>query len=108
MNFNIICTDVFSKELKDLVKEHPSFSHDFSLLLDKLEENPDMGTPLGNQFFKTKLAFRAMGRQSREKPNIQVYFCIRQNNVFLIALFNRHGSGTFPEKDMQELLKSIK
>ncbi|MCL6260474.1 hypothetical protein M3O96_15330 [Aquiflexum sp. TKW24L] len=108
MNFNIICTDVFSKELKNLVKEHPSFSHDFGLLLDKLEQNPDTGTPLGNQFFKTKLAYRAMGRQSREKPNVQVYFCIKQNNVYLIALHNRHEPGTFPERDMQELLKPIK
>ncbi|MCH6232983.1 hypothetical protein [Cognataquiflexum rubidum] len=108
MSFNIICTDAFTKELKSLVKEHPSFSHDFKLLLDKLEENPDTGTPLGNQFFKTKLSFRSMGRQSREKPNVQVYFCIRQNNVYLIATQNRHVSSDFPEKDMQLVLKSIK
>lgn len=108
MNFNIFCTDVFTKELKKLVKEHPPFSHDFKLLLDKLEENPDTGTPLGNQFFKTKLSFRSMGRQSREKPNIQIYFCIRQKNVYLIAIQNRNESSAFPEKDMQEVLKSIK
>ena len=108
MNFNIICTDAFSSELKNLVKEDPSFSNDFSLLLDRLEENPDTGTPLGNQFFKTKLAFRSMGRQSREKPNIEVYFCIKQNNVYLIALHNRNVPGVFPEKDMHDLLKSIK
>jgi hypothetical protein len=107
MNFNIVCTETFSKELKKLVKENQSFSYDFGLLLDKLEENPDMGTPLGNQFFKTKLAFRAMGRQSREKPNIQVYFCIKQQNVFLIALHNNHGPDSFPEKDMNQLLKAI-
>jgi len=107
MNFNIICTDVFTKELKKLVKEHPSFSYDFGLLIDKLETNPDTGTPLGNQFFKTKLSYRSMGRQSREKPNVQVYFCIRQNNVILIATHNRHETSIFPEKDMQEVLKSI-
>jgi hypothetical protein len=108
MNFNILCTDNFKKELKNLIKEHPSFNHDFKLLLERLEDNPDTGTPLGNQFFKTKLAYRSMGRQSREKPNLQVYFCIRQNNVYLIAAHNKNGSFVFPEKDLQDTLKSIK
>lgn len=108
MSYNIICTDTFTKELKKLIKEHPSFSYDYGLFLDKLEENPDTGTPLGHQFFKTKLSFRSMGRQSREKPNVQVYFCIKQSNVYLIALHNKHETSDFPEKDMQEVLKSIK
>lgn len=50
MSFNIITTPPFEKEIKQLAKKYPSIKKDISLLAAHLEEEPKIGTPLGNNF----------------------------------------------------------
>lgn len=64
MNYKINYTHLFAKELKHLVKKYSSIKADVSNLIKELQTNPLMGVPLGNNFYKIRLAI-----QSKVKAN---------------------------------------
>ena len=47
MNCNISATPDFARELKHLAKRYPSIKNDYKNFLDKLAQNPLMGSKLG-------------------------------------------------------------
>ena len=48
MSFRIVALPEFEKELKKLGKKYRSIRDDYAHLLDLLDRNPSLGTPLGN------------------------------------------------------------
>ena len=62
MNFNVLYTSNFSKELKRLVKKHVSLKHDLEALINSLEVNPRQGKPLGKSCYKIRLAIKSKGK----------------------------------------------
>ena len=51
MNFDVVYTDHFDRELKQLAKKHRSIKADLESLIDELEVNPAIGTPIGKDCF---------------------------------------------------------
>ena len=59
MSFEIIATSRFKRDIKKLLKKYASLKKEFGELLDCLEENPQLGTHLGNDCYKLHLKARA-------------------------------------------------
>jgi hypothetical protein len=55
MSYSIELTANFKKEAKRLVKKYPSLKVELEELFVVLEDNPTLGTPLGNDIFKIRL-----------------------------------------------------
>ncbi len=47
MSYNIIATEPFERKLKRLAKKYKSLKTDLLEIINKLEENPSLGTPIG-------------------------------------------------------------
>ena len=56
MNYNLLTTPEFDKEVKRISKKYPTLKNDLSILFSSLAENPFQGTALGNHFYKLKLS----------------------------------------------------
>jgi len=56
MNFNIIPTLKFEKEIKRLIKKFPSLKEEYASLITALKSNPICGTPLGNDCYIIRIA----------------------------------------------------
>ena len=56
MNYKIELSANFKKEAKKLSKKYPSLKQELAALFTELETNPAMGTPLGNDIYKIRLA----------------------------------------------------
>ena len=67
MSFNIKSIDVFERQAKRLSKKYISLKSDLKLLVNQLKENPEIGTPLGNNCFKIRLAVTSKGKVSQEE-----------------------------------------
>ena len=50
MNFEIVATPFFIRELKWLAKRYPAIRTDVADLAEMLREQPDIGTPLGKDY----------------------------------------------------------
>ena len=55
MSYSIKTTQRFKKELKQLSKKYKKIKIDYQNLLDSLENNPTLGTPLGNDCYKIRI-----------------------------------------------------
>ena len=55
MNYKVIPTPEFIKNLKTLKKKYKNIKNDVLELANKLEKNPKMGTDLGNNTFKIRI-----------------------------------------------------
>ena len=62
MNYEIIASRLFAKELKRLGKKYKSLKNDYGLLLDRLERNPYEGIDLGHGLRKVRMAISAKNK----------------------------------------------
>ena len=86
MNYNIIPTPYFEKELKKLAKKYKSIKLDFFKLGTQLSNNPFLGTSLGNDCYKVRMAItdKKKGKSAGARVIIQVKII---NQKFICFLF---------------------
>jgi mRNA-degrading endonuclease RelE of RelBE toxin-antitoxin system len=63
MSFNIRTLPTFEKEARRLYKKNRSLKRDLSDLVEILTDNPLQGEPLGNDFYKIRLAITSKGKE---------------------------------------------
>ena len=56
MSYIVELSDNFKKEAKRLIKKYPSLKTELAQLFTELEANPTLGTHLGNDIYKIRLA----------------------------------------------------
>lgn len=66
MSYSIELTDNFKKEAKKLAKKYPSLKTELVELFGILTDNPTLGTPLGNDIYKIRLAIASKIKVNRE------------------------------------------
>ena len=62
MNYNVELSLNFKKEAKKLVKKFPSLKQELADLFTMLERNPTIGTSLGNDIYKIRLAIASKNK----------------------------------------------
>lgn len=62
MNFSVIPSDKFKREAKRLIKKFPSLNQELADLSKLLTEEPETGTPLGDDIYKVRVAIRSKGK----------------------------------------------
>ena len=58
MSYKVELSVNFKKEAKKLTKKYPSLKTELANLFAQLEENPTIGTPLGNHIYKIRFGYR--------------------------------------------------
>ncbi len=62
MKANVIVTPNFQREAKKLMKKYRSLKSELAELAEQLEENPKMGTLIGEDTYKIRLAVKSKGK----------------------------------------------
>ncbi|RYE19278.1 MAG: hypothetical protein EOP42_29330 [Sphingobacteriaceae bacterium] len=107
MNFEIIITQRFKRELKRLVKKFPSLKVEFESLIDLLEVDPIQGTPIGNGFYKIRLAISSKGKGKSGGARVISYAVITNETLYLIAVYDKSEQQNISQKELQDFLSSI-
>lgn len=89
MNFKIKITRNFDKEAKLLIKKHPSFKSDITRLINELELTPELGTPLGHNLYKIRIAISSKGRGKSGGARIITYVLSKNQTVYLISIYDK-------------------
>jgi mRNA-degrading endonuclease RelE of RelBE toxin-antitoxin system len=56
MNYRIVPTHKFEKEIKRLIKKFASLKKEYGLLILQLKNNPTSGTPIGEDCYKIRIS----------------------------------------------------
>ncbi len=107
MSFDIRYTQPFAKELKQLAKKYPSITNDVKALITELKSNPLMGIPIAHNCFKIRLAIRSKGKGKSGGARLITFVQIVNENIFMIAIYDKSESENIYEKELQRRLKIL-
>ncbi len=107
MNYKLKTIPPFDNELKRLSKKYQSLKDDYASLLDVLEINPLIGTPIGKDCYKIRLAIKSKGQGKSGGARVIACVKIIQSTVYLISIYDKSDLDNIAEEDLKARLKEI-
>lgn len=107
MNFRIVPTPPFERELKRLAKKYLSIKKDIEKLGTELLETPTLGTPLGNDCYKIRMAISSKGRGKSGGARIITYVQVIEKDIFLVAIYDKSEVGSISQKEIEARLMHL-
>jgi len=105
MSYKIELTDNFKKEAKKLIKKYASLHAEIAELGKALAENPTIGTSLGNDVYKIRLAIASKNKGKSGGARVISFVKIIDDTVFLLSIYNKGDRDSISDKEIEELLK---
>jgi mRNA-degrading endonuclease RelE of RelBE toxin-antitoxin system len=107
MNYNIVTTHRFEKEIKRLVKKFPSLKNEFVQFIEDISENPEMGTFIGNNCYKIRLAIASKGRGKSGGARIISYLYIETETVYLLTMYDKSEKADLKPNELIDMIESL-
>ena len=105
MKYRVDLSDDFKREAKRLFKRYPSLKQELFFLGKELENNPTMGTPLGNNVYKIRISISSKGRGKSGGARIISYVLVLKEAVLLLTIYNKGEKNSISDKEIKELIK---
>jgi mRNA-degrading endonuclease RelE of RelBE toxin-antitoxin system len=107
MSFDVIPSENFQKRAKKLSKKFKSLKADLSQLSEKLSLNPLMGTSIGGNAYKIRLAVKSKGSGKSGGFRLITYVYSPQKRVYLMDIYDKSEQSTISDKELGILIQSI-
>ena len=107
MNYYVIATPGFNRELKKLSKKQPSLKSDFAILVETLESKLDTGEPIGNDCYKIRMAIGSKGKVKSGGAIEISHLYFSGLTVFLLTIYNKGDQDDIPDNEVLKLLKNL-
>ena len=104
MRYNVITIHCFDRELKRLAKKYASLKREYEELIEELETNPEMGTLLGNNLYKIRLAIASKGRGKSGGARVITYLKTEEGTIYLLSIYDKGEKDTISDDDIQKIL----
>ena len=105
MNYNIELSPNFKREAKRLYKKYPSLKSELKTLFEELEENPELGEPLGSNIYKIRLAIASKNKGKSGGARVLSFVKVVQTTVLLFSIYSKGEVDNMTDKQIQELIK---
>jgi len=108
MNYKVIPTPEFIKNLKTLKKKYLNIKNDVLKLANELEKNPTMGTELGNNTFKIRIK-NSDNNKGKSAGYRIITYCINDiKEVSLVTIYSKSEKENILDLELKELIGSLK
>jgi len=107
VNFSVYPSPTFKRQAKRLAKKHRSLEKDLFAFSDEVSENPRKGTSLGNNVYKVRLKVASKASGKSGGMRIITYVQVREESVYLLAIYDKSELSTLTDKQIRELVKEI-
>lgn len=109
MKYNVIITENFENEVKRLLKKYTSLKNELESLEQKLISHSPLGTPIGNNAYKIRIAVKSKGKGKsgglRIITYLEVDFYIDDlTNIFLLSIFDKSETENITKEDLKRLI----
>ncbi|MDR3693969.1 type II toxin-antitoxin system RelE/ParE family toxin [Mucilaginibacter sp.] len=105
MAIEVKYTPDFRKQVKRLAGKYKSIYNDLEGLIDDLETTPTLGSPLGKNLYKVRLALSDKGKGKSAGARVITYVFIKNETVYLTAIYDKSDHSTI---DTERLIKILK
>lgn len=108
MSYDVELTDNFKKEAKRLIRKYRSLKAEIGELITDLEENPTMGTPLGDDIYKIRIAVKSKGKGKSGGVRILSFVKVIGKTVLLFSIYNKGERDSISDAEIKKLIQDIK
>lgn len=108
MNYNILATVRFEKEIKRLIKKFPSLKNEFAELIAEIFANPETGIFIGNNCFKIRLAIGSKGKGKSGGARVITYLNIETKTVYLLTIYDKGEKADLKVQELKQIIESLK
>ena len=107
MNYSIISTSRFEKEIKRLVKKFPSLKSEFIELVKQLTNSPETGDSLGNNCYKIRLAIASKGKGKRSGARVVTFVYNFNETVYLLTIYDKSEKADLKPNELSEMVENL-
>ncbi|MVN21285.1 type II toxin-antitoxin system RelE/ParE family toxin [Mucilaginibacter arboris] len=107
MSYKVELSLNFKKEAKRLTKKYPSLKWELDALFIELEDNPTLGTSLGNSIYKMRLAIASKNKGKSGGARVMSFVKVTKTIVLLFSIYDKGEKDTISDQEIQELLKGF-
>jgi mRNA-degrading endonuclease RelE of RelBE toxin-antitoxin system len=107
MNFNIVFTAQFYKDIKKLLKKYPSLKKEMMELQEMIINNPVLGTPLGQDCYKIRVAIKSKRKGKSGGARVITNVKIIANTVYLLSIYDKSEKEDFTDQELNNWLSDI-
>ena len=108
MSYSIKATQRFKKELKQLAKKYKKIKIDYENLLNELEKNPTLGTPLGNDCYKIRIPNSSIPTGKSGGFRIITLVKIKNDKIILLTIYSKSDKESIDKNELSQILKDLK
>ena len=106
MSYKVELTENFRREAKKLIKRYSSLKDEIINLGKELAENPTLGTNLGNDVYKIRLAIASKNKGKSGGARVISFVKIIDTTVYLLAIYSKGEIDNISDKEIKELLST--
>ena len=107
MSYNVLPLPPFDRQLKRLSKKYPSLKQEYFELIELLEENPEQGVSPRDNCYKIRLSIASKNKGKSGGARVIINIVLAENNVYLLAIYDKSEKESLSDKELNELLKFI-
>ena len=104
MAYKVEIDPVFSKAFKKLSKKYPSFPSDLKALIEELKENAFLGTSLGGNVRKIRLAIKSKGKGKSGGSRVITYVLVVDQVVILLTAYDKSKVETVTATELKNIV----
>ena len=106
MNYAIITTEYFESHFKRLSKKYRSLHNDLEILIKNLYANPTMGSDLGNNVRKVRMAVASKNKGKSGGARVitcNVLVDVKMTKIYLLAIYDKGEQADISKKEIEYL-----
>ncbi len=107
MNYKVIPTPEFIKNLKTLKKKYKNIKNDVLELANELEKNPTIGIDLGNNTFKIRIKNSDNNKGKSAGYRIITYYINDNKEVSLVTIYSKSEKENILDIELKELIARL-
>jgi len=109
MSFSIVPISSFDKDLKKLAKKYPSLKQDYANLLNEIEIDHKLGTPIGKNCYKIRMSIssKAKGKSGGARVITPLIIKVEDEILYLLKIYDKAEQENITEAELKYLLQSI-
>jgi mRNA-degrading endonuclease RelE of RelBE toxin-antitoxin system len=102
--YKVLPARSFERDAKILLKKYRSLRNELAKLGEELAKNPTLGTPLGQDCYKIRLAISSKGKGKSGGARVITYIIAVKEEVILLAIYDKAEQENISDKDIKRLL----
>ncbi len=107
MNFSVIPSDKFKREVKRLIKKFPSLKKELARLKCHTGTRAWDRHTLGNDTYKIRLAIRSKGKGKSGGARVITYVVTDNKEIYLLTIYDKSEFDSVDDKILKTIIETL-